>query len=177
MISGRYANHVDGRAIEVPGKAGEVHIQPVGPYIPRGQVDYPAVFEAALRKTLSMVLPRVRAVVVTYDSPEFGFEPRSCVHRLFRSSEPVCSIPRASVDARQRGYRQVLDRVLADYPTVIAFDPLPTFCDADNCHFEKDGRMMYRDSHHLGVLGGVEFARAMVRALPADLRPAGAESP
>lgn len=115
-----------------------------------------------LRKTLNALKQQHKSVVLVYQTPELGFDPKSCVSRLFRKvQESQCKIPRATVEARQAGYRNIIKEVLIDYPGVVTFDPMQLLCDAKYCYGEKDGNILYKDDDHLSVLGSKLIAPAL----------------
>lgn len=128
------------------------------------------VFEQAMRNTLGRLLAAGKRVVVVLDPPELGFNPRSCfdfdtalVHKPAKTVP--CAVSRERVEARNREYRALLNRVFADFPSVEVFDPLPYFCDDEYCRAMKDDRILYRDQHHLSLQGSKYFTRAMIEAL------------
>lgn len=126
--------------------------------------DPAAVFGIGLAATLELLAGK--RVVFVDQPPELGFDPRSCVHRLFdlgRTDPERCSVPRAEVDARQRTYR-----ALVTDPRLVRVDPVALFCDADRCSAWKDGAMLYHDDDHPSPEGAAVITREILVRLRAN---------
>jgi len=125
--------------------------------------------ERGLRSMLQTLSERAINVVVIAPIPEQRFDVPSCLAR--RTSE-VCSVTRATAEARRSIAAQAVQRAAADLKTVHVWDPLPALCDEKRCLAKRDGIVIYRDSHHLTDAGSRRLApilkqsaawRAMIR--------------
>ena len=166
VLNARFAMYQSGRGFVLPNQnlkePMDVHIQAIEFAGFDATADYSQVFAMGLRKTLNALKQQHKSVVLVYQTPELGFDPKSCVSRLFRKvQESQCKIPRATVEARQAGYRNIIKEVLIDYPGVVTFDPMQLLCDAKYCYGEKDGNILYKDDDHLSVLGSKLIAPAL----------------
>ena len=74
-------------------------------------------------------------------------------------------MPLAVVVARQRAYREIASRVLANFPAVARVDPIPIFCATGSCSAWRDGEMVYHDDDHLGPVGAAAVAAAILAAI------------
>jgi len=105
-------------------------------------------------------------VVIIGDVPVFSSDPRSCIsdipiNKLF-NRQKVCDISKSDLASQIQLYEPHL-QLLAFNENVIY---LPTnnnlICDNTKCSMKVDGQLLYRDSHHLNVLGsklmGGDFA-------------------
>lgn len=115
-----------------------------------------AIFEGAFRNTVSRLSATGKNIVIFIDWPELGFDPRSCLPRpvrLFSHIRPLCGIPRAQVDARNRAYREFIFEMKEEFQGLKLFDPLPYLCDSSACYGMKGGHLLYRDDNHLSAAG------------------------
>ena len=77
--------------------------------------------------------------------------PRGCVTRAaqFRRPAAVCDTPGdAAPDVRP-----MIERVGRGYPLVWRYQPADAVCEAGHCSPVHDGKLLFRDRHHLGVEG------------------------
>ena len=118
-------------------------------------------YERALARDLALLLQERREVVLMMPIPSLNFSPRSCVRiRPVDRWLPVrpaesCSVTRASVDASLATARGIIRRVAVTLanPDLHVVDPMDALCDADVCHAEIGGNLMYRDDDHLSIEG------------------------
>ena len=54
--------------------------------------------------------------------------------------------------------RALIKKLTVTHPKLRVYDPLSTFCDPDYCYIEKNGTLIYRDSHHLSLKGSSSYA-------------------
>lgn len=128
--------------------------------------DYAAVFEAGMRNTFTMLAKAGKQVVFVLDIPELGFSPMSCVDsrplRLTNKVKSPCAISRAEVDSRNKEYKEVVARVMKDFPAVTLFDTQAKLCDSEWCWAMIDGQIMYRDDDHLSAKGSEFMAKDLM---------------
>jgi hypothetical protein len=121
------------------------------------------IYEFALTRDLTLLLEQGREVVLILPLPALNFSPRHClrirpVDRFLPApSAASCSEPRASVDAKLATSRAIILRVAEAlaHPDLHLVDPLDALCDADACHAQIGGKLMYRDDNHLSSDGAI----------------------
>ncbi len=123
------------------------------------------VYRRALVDTIGALHARGIRVLFVDQVPELGFDPRTCVSRSSWKRRTSCSLPRSTVDERQRPYRAVVDEVLAHAPGVIRIDPVPLFCTATECSAWRGDEMMYSDDDHLSPKGAAVVTAEIVKRL------------
>lgn len=126
--------------------------------------DASQAFSLGLAETVKTLTAAGKHVLFVHQLPELDFDSRQCLRPLTVSWDVgTCSIDRAAVVARQRAYRQVANRVLAEFPQVLQYDPMDLVCDARQCSpFASTGEMLYRDDNHLSVTGARRMAEELV---------------
>ncbi len=123
------------------------------------------VFAAAFENTVRRLSATGKNVVLFVDWPELGFDPRSCLPRpepLFSRVRPLCGVPRAQVDARNRAYRQVIFNLKNEFSGLRVFDPFPYLCDSAACYAMQAGHLLYRDDNHLSAAGSIYLSGKFV---------------
>jgi peptidoglycan/LPS O-acetylase OafA/YrhL len=137
------------------------------------------MFAGAFRNTVQHLSAAGKNVILLIDWPELGFDPRSCLPRpvpLFSQVRPLCGVPRAQVEARNRAYRELIFQMKKDFPGLGVFDPLPYLCDPSACHAMNGGHLLYRDDNHLSAAGAVylseKFLAEQPLAVPSEPHPA-----
>jgi peptidoglycan/LPS O-acetylase OafA/YrhL len=105
-----------------------------------------------------------KRVVVVLDIPELPFVPRACLARsaLLPPALTACELPVSVVQRRQLGPRQLVAKLTQAHPALLVFDPLETLCTAGTCRIQRDGHLVYRDSHHLSAWGSQQLARVFL---------------
>jgi peptidoglycan/LPS O-acetylase OafA/YrhL len=124
------------------------------------------VFIGQLKRTIQYLELHSKNVIVIRQIPELNFEVSHClVLRPIQitTKETPCETASEDVKAYLDEYARYFDRVLADEPRVIVWDPYPYFCDNLKCISILDRKPLYRDEAHLSKLGSQYFAR---RVLP-----------
>jgi peptidoglycan/LPS O-acetylase OafA/YrhL len=123
-------------------------------------------FIAAARETYRRFLAAGKHVIVMEDIPTIPFDPRSCIKRAGVASSATtwpCSIPRSDWDKQYAPHEAVRQQIAREFPQIEWFRSADTLCDARECRVMIDGRLMYRDYHHLtydgDLLVGKHFAQ------------------
>lgn len=124
-----------------------------------------------MRKTLQLLTRTNKQVIFVVSTPILDFSPATCVDsRPFRltqkSLKSPCGISRSNFDRNNQDYRDLVFRVLNDFPNVKVFDTSTQLCDSEYCWAMKDGKILYRDDVHLSVQGSEYLARELVKILP-----------
>ena len=128
--------------------------------------DRKKVFEIGMRKTLDKLIGK-RQIIFVIDNPELEFDPRLCFKRPIRFSSSIenCSVSRAQYDLRNKEYRDLVYRVLKDYPKVKIFDAPAYLCDRSKCFAKMDDKVLYSDSNHLSIDGARIISRELSKVI------------
>lgn len=114
-----------------------------------GVMDRAQVFEFGLREMIHRLLSAKKNVVIVLDLPELNFDPKSCLNR---SVGKDCRMERSLVLERQSDYRKIISRIAFEYK-IGTVDLMDAFCLGRYCYAKSEGKILYRDTHHLGVWG------------------------
>ena len=149
----------------------EKYIQFAGARVDMPSSERYTVLAQTLDTTLTQLteLPNTQ-VVFMHQVPEFDFPPTSCYYHVaipFIATPPqICSTPRATIDAFFAPYKTTVATVLARYPRVAQYDPMPLFCTDRDCAVVVAGTRMYNDTNHVSVAGAHRIAVALSAQFP-----------
>jgi len=122
------------------------------PQLPRDQL-----FEQGLTDAVEKLVTGGKDVIIFVDQPELPFLPLDCI-----KGAQGCIVPMAQVLNRQALHRSQLNEIRRVMPSVRVFDPLPSLCSRAACSYKLGGEVIYRDSHHLSLVGSERFAKAFL---------------
>jgi len=130
------------------------------------------------RKTVQRFVASGRKVIWVNDVPALSFEPRSCIKRAGVATSQTrhdCSVPRADYEQAMADHQKAVATVLKDFPPsqVQVIDTSVPLCDEQRCHAIIDGKLLYRDTHHLSNAGDLYVGESLSRQLQ-QLAPAPA---
>lgn len=131
------------------------------------------MYETALRDSLLRLQVNNKKVIFVVDVPEIGLDPKSCFLNEkaigVDSSPPIrrqhlsnCTVSRADYNNRVGRYKEIISRVINDFPNVTLFDPTGLFCNEEFCDVIKDNKVLYSDSDHLSSEGSEYIAKYLV---------------
>ena len=129
--------------------------------------DKSKVFEIGMRKTLNAMVGKNKKVIFVLDTPELNFDPNKCQNSRPLSTKRSfnCVISRAEFDQRHRDYRNLVFKILKDYPSVVVFDPSAYLCDELHCRFKEGASVLFGDMNHLSASGSDFMATRLVEVL------------
>jgi hypothetical protein len=166
ILAGRYSYFVEGYGYgtldQKDRHPDNLDIQAPGPRLIRNEDSYKHTFGEGLRRTLQTLNNNDIRVIFVHQVPEMGFDPNECLSRPFGGGSRVCTINRSAVEDRQRSYRLISEKVLTEFPSVKAVDPIDILCNVHLCSAELDGQRMYRDNDHLSTSGSRHLAEQLL---------------
>jgi peptidoglycan/LPS O-acetylase OafA/YrhL len=116
------------------------------------------VLDSGLRRTLDVLVKAHKRITIVFDNPGLMFDPKVCVVRPLRISSTGggrCTYDRSTYDQSfaHQSYKNVVKKVLKDYPGVMVVDLSDKFCNASQCTLARDGHLLYQDMSHLTPYG------------------------
>ena len=159
LLIARYANYVEGTGygVEEEKLQGNMHIQAPGRRVEKSKNLTNETFYNGLVNTLNILSTPSRKIILVFQVPELGFDPKSCILRPFQSKVHECVVERKAVLARQENYRRLILKAVDNFKNTIIYDPIDIFCDPINCRPIKNGLMLYRDGDHVNITGAREI--------------------
>lgn len=115
--------------------------------------------------TLRDIVDSGKEVYLTDDVPAFPFDPARCagVRALSMGGRAECAVERATVDAATAPYLAVLHDVARSDERIKLIETLRYFCNDRSCDMANDDGLLYRDRHHLSIIGSTYVGRMIRR--------------
>lgn len=110
--------------------------------------------ETGLRRTLEMVSPSVRRILIIGPTPRLPEGVPNCIRQKALAE---CAISRAEFSAAIGSTQDELMSIASDYANVEVIDPTDHFCSATTCPPVKEGLPLYWDTHHVSVAAAKSF--------------------
>lgn len=125
-----------------------------------GGHDAATVFERGLGKSVQRLERKNIPLVYLLQVPELGVPAHNCVDRplTLTGLNPGCVVTRSVYESRMQVYRQRVERVVAQVPSLDVVDPLPVFCDGAQCVGMRDEQLLYADDNHISLVGASKLA-------------------
>lgn len=125
------------------------------------------VFDIGMRRTLDLLLSNGKKIIFVLENPTLNFDPDSCqnILSLFPVFEQSCQISKQDYLAEHQQYRDLVQAILKDYPSVLIFDSAKYLCDEQNCIAKKEDQLLYGDRNHLTAAGADFLAEYLVDAI------------
>lgn len=126
----------------------------------------PAAFARELEATVDLLTRGGKTVYLADDVPNFSFSPRLCKYQagLFRIHK--CTDDENFYNRQLAGYADVFTSLAARSPAVRVLKTSGYFCDRTVCSMNDGGRLLFRDSDHLGLEGSRFLARHLIVDYP-----------
>ncbi len=104
-------------------------------------------------------------VIFVGPTPTFKLEAAQVAPEWFRTKKTDVNIPRDSVLKSGLAYTVAVSEVLSKTKNTYSWDPLVALCDQYNCNQILNGKLLYRDKHHLSLYGAELLAPDFIRFL------------
>lgn len=111
------------------------------------------MFEKDLWATLNAFLREGKKIVLIGDTPKFAFDPQRCKYKRPLSSGSQCVMHEIEARAQHDLYWPSLQAVQKSLPGIQLISLNEVFCPTGACSMAVDGKVMFRDSNHLNILG------------------------
>lgn len=116
-----------------------------------------------MKRTISELNHRGKDVIFVRDTPDFELDIRDiCLKRFALASDTECKLPRSMFESRRSKENLLVIKLKKDFPDLKLLDPFETFCDAENCFLSMNGKLLFRDQHHLSEYGSDILAKSLV---------------
>jgi peptidoglycan/LPS O-acetylase OafA/YrhL len=119
-----------------------------------GVLDNIEILEQGLRISLKTIINASSKPIIVVNVPEFPTDISRCI--IFKSAEG-CAMPKADVVARQTNFVVMLNKLRAEFPSLIVIDFTNILCDELYCFSSHNGRPYYFDSNHINYAAAKEM--------------------
>lgn len=122
-------------------------------------------FDTNLNATINLLSAAGKQLILTTDTPKFGFDPQRCKFSHPLSGLSNCEESSDSYRRVQSSYVPIFETAskLNTHVSLIHFDGM--FCNDFLCHMAMDGRILFRDNNHVNIFGsqivGAELAKQL----------------
>jgi hypothetical protein len=110
--------------------------------------EHSALFQYGLTRAVRELRSANKQVIILMDIPELPYFPLDCVKGRLNCDDTLINVMK-----RQKEHRESLLMLQEDFKDIRIFDPTSIFCNESKCTFKREGVVMYRDSHHLTLMG------------------------
>jgi peptidoglycan/LPS O-acetylase OafA/YrhL len=118
------------------------------------QLDNPTQTDA--KQWIDAITKTGARVLFEAPKPILKSPPFRCVD-MFNASNPACSggivAPRIRIEALRAPIVARMQALATASPLVSIWDPLPTLCDANQCGYQVNGRVVFFDGDHVSAYG------------------------
>jgi peptidoglycan/LPS O-acetylase OafA/YrhL len=122
--------------------------------------------EMELLRTLNALMDAGKTVYLIDDVPRFHSPPERCKFVGADFGKPVCDTEKSNVLEREKTYLPALRKVVEALPEVRLISLRDHLCDETKCSMVRNGVLMYRDNHHLNILGSQYIGTQIVTHYP-----------
>lgn len=129
--------------------------------LPKGQS-----FDKELADTVAFLVNSGKKVVVFNDIPRFPFPAERCKFFANEIGRSTCEISKWSILRYELYYNPMLEQLAKNNPNVRYVSLRDLFCTSDSCSMIHDDAVMYRDSHHLNIVGSKFVGQEIAKLLP-----------
>ncbi len=120
-----------------------------------------------LSHTIGTLQAAGKTVYLVSDVPDFSFAPRRCKYEKLLFSRGVrCGETSARSQQGNARFLALLDVLIRVHPDMRVTRAEQYFCAAGECSMVVDGQLMYRDAHHLNLIGTRFLGEQIVKEHP-----------
>ena len=107
-------------------------------------------------------------VVLIGDIPSYTIEPAFCVYKTYKGKvDSKCSISKEKADKQKNNYHKILGQ-LSKKHNVSYIEIDEPLCGNRDCSMIKNNKILYRDKHHLNILGSILIGNYIREKLKAE---------
>lgn len=134
----------------------------------------PRVMDAYVKgygATINTLKRMDKKVIFYVDAPVVTQDPSKCVRGgtwlrgYFQKIPNFCAALTSEDLVSTEGYSYFIERLKAENPEVIFYDPRDLFCPNEKCSLFKDGMLLYSDNHHLSIYGSSLIVNGLIDSL------------
>jgi peptidoglycan/LPS O-acetylase OafA/YrhL len=122
-----------------------------------------STMENEILKTARLLIESGKDVYISDGVPAFKFAPEICKGRWLSTKIPNCEVTQKN---ESRSDLVALQNVVSKDSRIKLLKTRKYLCSEDACSMVKDGKLLYRDTHHLNINGSKYVGRRIVEDNP-----------
>jgi peptidoglycan/LPS O-acetylase OafA/YrhL len=130
-----------------------------------GEIPEGKSLDDAFRPTVMALLEAGKRVYFGTDVPWFSITPEQCKYVRWLGPKPSCKEDRKFFSAGYETWLPLLIAISQNHGVKL-LDFAKVFCDKESCHMQKDGVLLYADSHQLNSAGSRLLGKIIVAEHP-----------
>lgn len=115
------------------------------------------VLASDLSNTIRALQQSGKAILLTNDIPKFDFDPQRCKFQRPLSQSTSCQMPISDFEDKRSKYMLILQKVVNENPSVNFLSLSEQLCGSEFCSMAHEGKIYYRDSNHLNIVGSKDI--------------------
>lgn len=123
-------------------------------------------FDKELSDTVSFLVNSGKKVIIFNDIPRFPFPAERCKFFADEIGRSTCEISKWPILRYELYYNPMLEKLAKENANVRYVSLRDLFCTSDSCSMIHDNTVMYRDNHHLNIVGSKFVGEEIVKLLP-----------
>lgn len=128
-----------------------------------------------LSRTIELLLKANKTVIFARDVPPLSRDIRDlCISRFNRLNKVIanCMMDKNLSFKARFSEDWVVNNIQETFPSVLIYDPLENdeFCNSTQCYIVKNGLPLYRDQHHLSIIGSQIIGKNISQQLGMHLK-------
>lgn len=116
----------------------------------------PEAFVNGYVELINLLISKGKKVIFVIDNPTFNFDMQQCIRRpiiLSNKYNKDCSMDRSKADFNQQGYRDLVNQIKKQIPSLLIYDASKVFCDSGKCYAKINNEVLFVDHHHVNFAG------------------------
>jgi peptidoglycan/LPS O-acetylase OafA/YrhL len=125
-----------------------------------------AAFESDMRKVVAELISSRKILYLVEDAPAFSNDVRKCKFQRISYQGVSCDESQLIYFKQREMVRPIFSSIQRRYPDLIDLKTASYFCDHENCSMKRGNAVLFRDGHHLNILGSRFVGRKIVEDNP-----------
>jgi hypothetical protein len=124
-----------------------------------------SAMENEILRTARLLIESGKDVYISDDVPTFKFTPEICKGRWLSTKIPNCE-EKIQMNTESSSGLVALRNIVSKDPRIKLLTTRKYLCSENACSMVKDGKLLYRDTHHLNINGSKYVGRRIVEDNP-----------
>ena len=119
-------------------------------------------------KTITELKNMGKEVLLIGDVPSYSIDPAFCVYKSNTGKiDNLCKISIKEANQQKNNFHEILSR-LSKKHNIAYIEISKPLCNDNSCSMIKDNRILYRDKHHLNIIGSILIADYITKIIKSN---------